>query len=540
MYEMTLDANIFVTMRDGVRLAVDVFRPKAEGKFPALLSMSPYGKEKQRYPESVVGIFTKVEAGNTKYFVSRGYVHVIADSRGSSPSEGQWNLIDKDEQQDGYELVEWMAKQPWCNGKVGMIGESYYGVIQYLVAATQPPSLKTIVPFDGFSDLYRDVVYQGGMYNSGFLGYWISSVYQSCLPQDESPPEKWLPPKSVTLETVQRAIDGPYYWERSSYTKFDRIKVPVYHMTSAGHYAHNRGQLRAYTEIDTPKKLLVGPAPPFEMFYSESICKQMVRWLDYWLRDVENGIMREPPVSIYLHGSNEWRYEFEYPLKRAKWTKVYLRQGTHGEASKPPYGLLNESIPGNEIADTYDYPECQRMVMKDQPVLAYLTSPLAEDMEIVGPAKLVLYASSTADDMDWVIRIDDVAPDGTLQVATKGWLKATHLELDSARSSIGQPFHTHSKPLAIEKNRVYEYEIELWPMFRTFRAGHRLRLRIASGDSFSHDPLNYHSVLFQPGRNTIYHNREYPSHLVLPIIPKDNTITNLPRPDVNWRLPERK
>ncbi|MEW6142205.1 MAG: CocE/NonD family hydrolase [Chloroflexota bacterium] len=538
-YEVELDENILITMRDGIRIAVDVHRPKAQDKFPALLSMSPYGKEKQRYPESVIGIFTKVEAGDTKYFVSKGYVHVIADVRGSSPSEGQWNVLDKKEQQDGYELIEWIAKQPWCNGKVAMVGESYFAAIQYLVAATQPPSLVTIVPCDGFTDAYRDWIYQGGMYNAGQLGYFIPSTYETCLPQGERPSKKWQPPAPIILDTILRPTDGSYYWERSSYTKFDKITVPIYHMTSAGHFVHYRGQLNAYMAINKPKKLLIGAAPPFEMFHSPALSQQIVRWLDYWLKGIDTGIMNEPPVAVYLTGSDEWRYEFEYPLARTEWTSWYLHRGSGNGASKPPYGLLNVDRPTEEEAgDSYDYPESQRSVASNQPVLAYLTSPLDRDMEIIGPASLILYAASTADDMNWVIKIDDQAPDGSIAVVTKGWLKASHREIDPAKSKPGQPFHTHSNPTRIEPNKTYKYEIELWPIFHTFRAGHRLRLRIASGDSFIWDVMNAHNALFQPGRNTIFHNMACPSHLILPIIPS-GTGKIEPRPAIDYKPPSR-
>jgi predicted acyl esterase len=536
MHDVLMDENVFITMRDGIKIAVDIHRPDAPGRFPALFSMSPYGKEKQRYPESVVGVFTKVEAGNTRYFVSKGYVHVIADSRGSSPSEGQWNLLDKEEQQDGFELIEWIAKQPWCDGQVAMIGESYYAVIQYLVAATQPPSLKTIVPYDGFSDLYRDVVYQGGIYNAGFLGYWFPSVYESCLPQNESQSPKWLPPKSACLETVLSNTDGPYYWERSSCTKFDKIKIPIYHMAAAGHYAHYRGQLDAYQSINSPKKLLVGPAPPFEMFYHPALCKQILRWLDYWLKGIDTGIMEEPPITIYLTGASKWRYEYDYPLERTQWTKLYLRQGENGTASSPPYGDLSNEKPDAEDPETYDFPESQRKVAADAPVLAFSTPPLAKDMEIVGPACLVLYASSTADDMNWVVKIDDIAPDNSFKVVTKGWLKAAYREVDEAKSSPGRPFHPHEKPKPIEKNKIYKYEIELWPIFRTFKAGHRLRLRIASGDSFGYDVLNYHSILFQPASNTVYHDKDSASYLVIPVIPFDDAIRKLKAPEINYKI----
>jgi predicted acyl esterase len=536
MYDMMLDENISVTMRDGIRIAVDVYRPSAKGKFPALLSMSPYGKEKQRFPETVVGIFTKVEAGNTKFFVSRGYAHVIADVRGSSPSEGQWNLYDKDEQQDGYDLVEWIAKQPWCDGKVAMIGESYFAAIQYLVAATQPPSLKTIVPCDAHTDMYRDAVYQGGIYNTGFLGYWLPTTIETCLPQGEDQPEKWLPPKPLILDVVLQPTDGPYYWERSAYPQFDKINVPIYHMACAGHYVHYRGQLNAYTGINTPKKLLLGATPPFEMFHSPALSQQIIRWFDYWLKDIDTGIMDEPPVVLYVSGANEWRYEFEYPLARTEFTELYLREGGGGSAGDPPYGLLSEVAPDNETADTYDYPESQRKVASNLPALGYLTPPLTSDMELIGPTSLVLYAASSADDMTWVVKIDDVAPDGSVLTVSKGWLKASHREVDEAKSRPGQPFHTHTNPVPIEPNKIYRYDIEIWPICRTFKKGHRLRLRIASGDSPVWDVLNYHNTVFQVGRNTVYHNKEYPSHLVLPVIPESRSKTEL-RPDIDYKPP---
>ncbi len=533
MYDITMEENLSVTMRDDVRLRVDVHRPKGRGRFPALLSVSPYGKEKQRYYPK--GIFPKVEAGNTEYFVSRGYVHVIADVRGKSPSEGQWNLCDEKEQQDGYEFVEWIARQPWCDGNVAMIGESYFAQSQYLVAAMQPPSLKTIIPFDGWTDLYRDVVYQGGIYNVGFMPYWLATVYETCLPKEEPPSAKWLPPHHVVLDTVLHSTDGPYYWERSAYTKFNKITVPIYHMANAGTlYIHFRGQLLAYTEINTPKKLLVGTGSPWLLSHSPSLCQQIVRWLDYWLKGIDTTIMEEPPVLLYVTGSDEWRYEFEYPLARTRWSKLYLHTGEKGPASEPPYGLLSEEMPGDEMTDRFDHPDSHRMVTANLPVLGYATPPLISDMEVIGPVSLVLYAASSANDMAWIVKIDDVAPDGSVTVVSKGWLKASHREVDETRSRLGQPFHPHTDPTPIEPDKVYRYDIEIWPIFRVFKAGHRLRLRVGSSDSLVWDPVNFHYTVFQTAKNTVYHNSECPSHLVLPMIPAGPPVTEL-RPAIDYQ-----
>ncbi|MBM2832262.1 MAG: PepX protein, partial [Dehalococcoidia bacterium] len=515
MVKPVLEENIMVAMRDGIRLAVDVHRPRTTGKVPALLSMSPYGKERQRQPGGFIenkgqpyrgGIFRQVEAGDTGYFVSKGYAHVIADSRGSAPSEGQWGLMDQEEQQDGYELVEWIARQPWSNGNVGMVGESYYAQIQYLVAATRPPHLKTIVPFDGWTDIYRDLVHQGGLFHQGFFASWISIVCERILPElGKKAPRKWRPAQNIIGDTVtSNPTDGPYYWERSSYTKFDRIKIPTYHIISPTHYLHYRGQLNAYTDIDTPKKLLVTGGMPWGVTYHPAFSKEVVRWLDYWLKGIDNGIMKEPPVTLFIQGSDEWRCELEYPLKRTGWTKLYLHSGEKG-GGQAPYGQLTKKAPAVEKPDSYDYPHTDGLVDANLPVVAYLTPPLEENMEIIGPASLTLYASSSANDTAWIVKIDDVAPDGKFKVAGKGWLKASHREVDEARSRMGQPFHTHMNPTPLRPKEVYKFEIEIWPIFRSFKAGHRLRLRIASKDSRMWDIPNWHAVVEQVAHNTIYH-----------------------------------
>lgn len=542
MAEVVLEENIMVAMRDGIRVAVDVHRPRTRDKVPALLSMSPYGKERQRYPGGYIenkgqpyggGIFRQVEAGDTGFFVFHGYAHVIADSRGSAPSEGQWGFMDTAEQQDGYDLVEWCARQPWCDGNVAMVGESYFAQNQFLVAALQPPHLKTIVPFDGWTDIYRDVVYHGGLLSQGFFVPWISICYERLLPElGKQLPEKWTPAQNIIGDTViNNPTDGAYYRERSSYYRLDKIKVPVYNIISPFHYVHYRGHLMGHSKIQTPKKLLVTAGMPWEVFYHPAMCEEMLRWLDYWLKGIDNGIMKEPPVTVFVQGSNEWRHEFEYPLKRTKWTKFYLHSTNKSPGNAAPYGLLSEAEPAEERPDSYDYPQTDGLVDDNLPVLAYLTPPLAADMEVIGPVSLNLYASSTASDTAFVAKIDDVSPDGKFRTVSKGWLKASHREVDQTRSSPGQPFHTHTNPTPLVPGKVYKFEIEIWPIFRNFKAGHRLRLRIASKDSRKWDVANFHSIVEQPATNTIHHNDEYPSHLRLPVIQGPAPVAPKPRLD---------
>src|SRR3990170_4256181 len=176
-YRVKEEKNLLVAMRDGVRLAIDIYRPDGEGRFPALLAMSPYGKDVQKL-KSPVGPLSPVrgnggqEAGDTDYFVTRGYVHVIVDSRGSGDSGGEYPFYGLQEHQDGYDMVEWIAAQPWCDGNVGMLGMSYFGTLQFLVAAQNPPHLKAIFPYEAHTDLYRHQFYHGGMMNMFYIQWW--------------------------------------------------------------------------------------------------------------------------------------------------------------------------------------------------------------------------------------------------------------------------------------------------------------------------------------------------------------------------------
>ncbi|MBM2832463.1 MAG: xaa-pro dipeptidyl-peptidase, peptidase family s15 [Dehalococcoidia bacterium] len=185
----------------------------------------------------------------------------------------------------------------------------------------------------------------------------------------------------------------------------------------------------------------------------------------------------------------------------------------------PPYGSLRQEPSEDDAADSYKYPESQRTVEANLPVLGYSTPPLSEDTEVTGPASLVLYAASTAEDASWVVKVDDQSPDGSFTVAGKGWLRASHRELDDARSFPGQPFHTHTNPTPIEPNKVYRYDVEIWPIFRAFKAGHKIRLRIASSDSRTWDANNFHLPVELPATITVHHNRLHPSHLLLPVAP---------------------
>lgn len=533
-----LDPNLYVTMRDGIKLAVDVYRPEAEGRYPGILSMSPYIKEMQQESPH---LSHSIEAGATGFFVPKGYAHVIATVRGSGFSQGQYNYYDLREQQDGYDLIEWIARQPWCNGSVGMLGDSYFGKTQYTVAGQKPPHLKCIVPYDAGTDQYRDVVYQGGVFWAQFLGMWAPDAIQQCL--WPGPVEGKLPPANFLNELLSHPEDGSYHWERSAWTKIDKVDVPVLNIVALT-AVHSRGQLYSYPQIHSPKKLLVVPRPDWlanVLFVnSKPLNEQILRWFDYWLKGVDTGIMKEPSVTIFDSGTFEWRHENEYPLARTQWTKFYLHSNPQGGSIRPPYGLINRDPPGSEDPDRYTTPN-QEAVLAGKPgiALAYATSPLAEQVRLWGPLSITLFGSTTGLDTVWFVKLGDIGPEGEVTLLTQGHLKASFVEIDEAKSKPGQPFHPFQNPVLPKAKSVYEYRIEMMPIFHTFRRGHKIWVQIASDDYEYQGKLRslyIYEGLPVPGENVVYHDPAHPSHLVLPVIPDAPVIKPVGPPisEIKW------
>jgi len=247
--------TVRIKMRDGVHIEADICRPAGPGRFPALVGCSPYGKYIQHTP---IDHLTN-EAGDIEFWVKHGYAHVVFDVRGTGKSEGLLSFLGEPEQKDGAEVIEWVAQQPWCDGNVGMIGMSYFAVIQYLVATQQPPSLKAIFPYDGWTDLYREYLNNGGLNVLGFdaaMTYFVTRANMAPgIPQDRL--DALLEYCRIQMNQVYQN-DGPYFWERSSCYRMDRIKVPVY--AAAGWYSmgmHLRGAFTAWEKLRTPKRLLI-------------------------------------------------------------------------------------------------------------------------------------------------------------------------------------------------------------------------------------------------------------------------------------------
>ena len=551
-YKIEVQKDVSIVMRDGVRLAADIYYPDSTGKFPALLSYSCYSKDVQKLPVPRYPSYSRmgnggIESGNTEYFVSRGYVHVIADVRGTGLSEGGYRFFSLKEQQDGYDLVEWIAGQPWCNGNVGMLGMSYFGMIQYLVAALNPPHLKAIFPYEAATDVYRQWGYHGGILNYGMPFQWWPHVPAHTIepldvPRSElermiedakknedirSHPLVYLtvmiPEKNTHLfDFAIHPHDGPYYWERSAHTKFDKIRIPTYLVSRWNCWPlHLPGVFSAYLGINAPKKLMImipegGSAPIRPWNEHHDI---ILRWYDHWLKGVDTGIMNEPPIKILVQGTDEWRYENEWPLARTKWTKFYLREKE----------ILSEAPPThNEQPDRFTNKPALWPGAK-VPALQYTTTPFTEDVEITGPLALYLYASLSTADTNWISEIFDIDTDGSRRLITIGWLKASHRELDETKSQPYQPWHPHTRSIPVEPGKINEYAIELKETANVFKAGHRLQLIIKGQDAAWESPgigqeyfrgNHCHLNNTKETEHQLYHTPEFQSHLLLPLIPR--------------------
>jgi hypothetical protein len=543
--------NVAIPMRDGVRLYADIYKPETEGKFPVVLIRMPYGKSEFYCYMPAVG----------KYWAKKGYACVIQDVRGKWASEGKWEPF-FNEANDGYDTLDWVAAQPWCDGNIGMTGESYYGYTQWAVAALNHPNLKCIAPGDTAANIYGVWVYAGGQaLCMQTLGMWVimmnSRTYRNYFRLNQ-----WhLPLISIDdgaglrCESYKDWIKHPTrddYWNRINLDhKYSAVKIPV--LNWGGWYdvflkatIDDWTGLTVKAESDAVRRrhrLLIAPTdhettPLFTGRIGRlNVGKQVLydriqRFFDFWLKGVQNGLPDEPQVEMFVMGENKWRHENEWPPKRVQYVKYYLHSHSsaatlHGD------GTLNTTIPGKEPVDTYIYdPENPVIValktdlwrlakyMKNRTevetrrdVLVYTSSVTEADLEITGPIIMTLYAGSSARDTDFTATLVDVFPDGYAQMIQEGIVRARHRDMSRP-------------PSLIEPGTTYEYKIDLWATSYILKSGHRIRVEISSSNFNRYDRNLNSEGEFGSGSKivkatqTISHDADYPSHITLPIIPR--------------------
>jgi predicted acyl esterase len=348
------------------------------------------------------------------------------------------------------------------------------------------------------------------------------------------PVEGKLPPMNLQHEVASHPYDGPFYWERSAWTKLKRIKTPVMSIVPQGGSMHMRGQLAGWPEIQAPKKLMVVPPAGFwshlRFLTDRNLNRQMLRWFDYWLKGIDNGIMAEPAVAIFDSGTRQWRYENEYPLARTEWTKLYFS----GD------GLQRGAPIDTDGARRFRMPESYTQLVAGKAALAYTTAPAENPFVLWGPASVTFYASSSQIDTAWFVKLADIPPEGAPRNLSRGILKASFRAVDPGRSFQGRPFHPFLRQELLEPGMIYEFQIELRPLFHTVKVGHRLQLQISSDDIQYTNPRLPMDLLLLPWpvENAIYSDATHPSHLLLPAIPDAPEIAPVDSPvaDIDWPL----
>jgi len=561
-----VERGVPVKMRDGTILRADIFRPNGPGKFPILLTRTPYDKNHD-LEFSLKG-------------VARGYVVINQDVRGRYTSEGDWYPF-LHETDDGYDTIEWAASLPYSDGRVGMYGGSYVGATQMLAAIAHPPHLAGICPVVTASNYHDGWTYQGGGFEQWFNESWTSGLAEDTLNRNVGKqvnaqhgiatlpltdyPLFPLPQSSSNTELLHTL--APYfldwlahpsydeYWKRWAIEEhYPDIRVPS--LTVAAWYdIFLGGSLRNYVGLrekagdDSARqaqRLLVtigghagsaqkvgdvdfGPTAPFD---EDAVT---LNWYDHLFKNAANEFAGPKRVRIFVMGANQWRDEDDWPLARAKETKYYLHSGGKANSVNGD-GVLSTTAPTSEKTDQYTYdpsnppptiggplccdsthlapgPRDQSPVEARQDVLIYSTPALADDVEVTGPIRLELFAKSSAVDTDFVAKLVDVGPDGFAQNMTEGIVRARYR-------------NSQQTPELLKPGEIYKFNIDLWATSNVFRRGHRLRLEIASSNFPRFDRNTNtgddaaHAQKFASAQNAIVHDAAHPSALILPIVPR--------------------
>lgn len=539
-----------ITMDDGVQLAATIVRLSKDGKtaaagrFPAVLSMTPYGRN------GVCGCIAP------SFFATRGIVGAVVDVRGTGGSGGNLkdNFFSPREARDGYNLVEYLGTRTYTTGKVGMAGGSYVGITQYLTAERRPPHLAVIVPQVAISDLYRDGFAHGGIQNLSFdlqyiavqgaPGYVGPNTSPTLLQQTVQAKLGQSLPGSIAFDYLSRPNDDKFYRDRSPIYDAAKIAVPV---LDIGGWRDGllRGETEMYTALSKRKgvetRLYMDPCThkgcgaPFAPLTNppgqHDLAAIIFEFLSKYLQGTKTP--RRSPVEFFVQSANTYVSATTWPPTGVRYEALKLTRGlalsatadgtgTASYISNPTAGLSTALDRYGTVAASPYVPTDQRL--EEEQGVTLRTKPLTRPLRLAGPLALHLVASSTATDTDWYAKVADVAADGSESIITTGALRASHRAVDKSKSSPARPYHPHTNPTPIKPGAYYDYDLEIWPTAYELAPGHQLQLRITSSDLPTHfpgssyldkgNPTATRVSLMSPATNTI---RLDASYLLLPV-----------------------
>jgi uncharacterized protein len=549
-HELSSDHDVAVPMRDGIHLLADVHRPTQPGRYPVLVAASPYPRQIQNLG-APAGF---IEAGASDFFVPRGYVHVIANCRGTSGSEGTFGFYDGQERRDMHDLVEWAAVQPWSNGNVGMIGISYFAGTQMEAAVERPPHLKAIMPIAGTFDLYESATHHGLM-SSGFVTPFLSMIGMTSGHTNRLWRSKLIDGVRALLLTPgihkrfehangEAAIAGlkmllklhhdPHPWDdlwraiaaehpvrdawwedRNLLPLLENVEVPVYlgcdWQNVPLHLPHT---FQAWEKLRNSRHVRVammgehGLAWPWESLHIEALA-----WFDHWLKDRDTGILDGPPIRYVIPEADGWRTSDSWPVPSMAYRGFALRGDgkldvEEGEPASRVYMNLGSGLNRPRPSET-DPPD----------FLAWETAALASDLDIVGPIELQLDALSTAPDTAFIAILQDVSDNGTIVDVTAGYLRAGLRKVDEPSSRPGAPVLPCRTFDSVPLGETVRYRIPLVPNARRFKAGHKMRFYLTTDDQLETKPallMFRHASIGTSSLNTILSS----SRLLLPLLPQ--------------------
>ncbi|MBA7616375.1 MAG: CocE/NonD family hydrolase [Calditrichaeota bacterium] len=559
VYDIIVEENVMVEMRDGIRLRTEVYRPDAPGTFPVILKVTPYEGDKSEAEE----------------FAKRGYVYIYQYARGRLGSEGFfYPYVHVREGEDAFDALQWIASQPWCNGKAGMCGVSAEAFCQFAVGVIGHPILRAMVPLLPVTEVY-DEYYRQGAYGLPFT-HWAAEMYAPYGWDRELLAAKFDSiNRSIPLIDQDKIIGWPIplirdmvshpaydtYWRKINLgNRLKEIEIPTYIVSGWFDLWLLPCVLKTYTimtEPDVPqgikrnKRLIIGPwahAPDQDGVQGDidfgkdgvflfNYERFSLPWFDYYLKGKRTFDIDTPPIRLFVMGDNEWRDEHEWPLARTRFEKYYFQSNGRANSLRGN-GSMSTHLPQQEPSDhfLYDplhpvpsYPDTSRLsflgrlrklapsdhsrLAEREDVLVYTSGQLHNDIEVTGPVKVILYASSSAKTTDFTAKLCDVYPDGRSIRLCEGIIRATHR-------------NGPEKLSFIERGKVYEYNIDLLATSNVFKKDHRIRVEISSSN-FPRFDRNLNTALnnalateMVQAEQTIYHNEEYPSHIVLPVIPR--------------------
>jgi len=522
---MVTERDVAVTMRDGIRIYVDVCRPEGADPVPVLLAYGPFGKHASMHPTLAAGADIEpelppgspFEAPLASYWVSHGYAVVHADPRGTWGSEGDATMFSVREAEDGYDLVEWAGTQAWSSGHVGMSGVSYLAMSQYHVAATRPPHLTAINPSEGMSDFYREALTQGGMLETQFAGQF-GSIIGFGLGRFE--------------DMVSEVFEHPFldeFWQAKS-PDLSRIEVPTFLVASVGnHNLHTRGTLEAFKRIGSTEKWLdVHGRKEWRYYYMPDNMDRQRAFFDHFLKGLDTEVTSWPRVRVEYRdraNSGPIREESEWPIARTLHTDWFLDAGS---------ARLLATSPAEEQTNTYD-PTAAGFPATAGDQRATFDLRFEKETDLAGHAALRLWVESPgAENMDLFVNLDKLdasgrrigfpyfacLDDGPL---AQGWLRASRRDLDPERSTPAQPVQAHQRDLPLPSGEPVAVDIEIWPFTATFGPGETLRLTVAGADINRYPPEEFapgHDMLVNTAPHVLHTGGGYPSRLSLPVIPR--------------------